>query len=160
VQTDTIRLGGQLGGEIYFFEETDITLVGAADESNTAASVHAIKDYIQNRPVPNLEELNDTKELANATEGQVPSWDAANSKWVPYSVSAALSGLTDVTLTTPADGQVLTYKTDHWESQTPDTYTKAEVDAKVAVPAKVVAISAADYNALVTKDPNTLYVLT
>jgi hypothetical protein len=41
-----------------------------------------------------------------------------------------------------------------------DAYTKAEVDAKVGVPAKIVAISAADYNALATKDPNTLYVLT
>jgi hypothetical protein len=41
-----------------------------------------------------------------------------------------------------------------------DAYTKAEVDAKVAVPAKIVAISAANYNALGTKDPNTLYVLT
>ena len=79
---------------------------------------------------------------------------------MPYSVSAALSGLTDVTLTTPADGQVLTYKTDHWENHTPDTYTKAEVDAKVGVPAKIVALSAADYNALATKDPQTLYVLT
>jgi hypothetical protein len=28
------------------------------------------------------------------------------------------------------------------------------------VPAKIVAISAANYNALGTKDPNTLYVLT
>ena len=77
-------------------------------------------------------------------------------------VPTNLSELGDVTVATPTDGQVLTYKTDHWENQTivTDTYTKAEVDAKVGVPAKIVAISATDYNALATKDPQTLYVLT
>ena len=94
---------------------------------------------------------NPTRRTGAITGGTQPGLDA---------IIEDLGGLSDVTLSSPADGQVLTYKTDHWENHTPDTYTKAEVDAKVGVPAKIVALSAADYNALATKDPQTLYVLT
>ena len=159
VKTGTVKFGDPYG-EITGVENLDLDATDPADESTFVPSVWAVKEYVKDRPKPFLEELDDCVDLGTATNGQVPSWDAANNKWVPYSVSAALSGLTDVTLTTPADGQVLTYKTDHWENHTPDTYTKAEVDAKVGVPAKIVALSAADYNALATKDPQTLYVLT
>ena len=159
VKTGTVKFGDPYG-EITGVENLDLDATDPADESTFVPSVWAVKEYVKDRPKPFLEELDDCVDLGTATNGQVPSWDAANNKWVPYSVSAALSGLTDVTLTTPADGQVLTYKTDHWENHTPDTYTKAEVDAKVGVSAKIVALSAADYNALATKDPQTLYVLT
>ena len=90
VQTDTIRLGGQLGGEIYYFEEVDLASVDPADDGNTAASVYAIKEYIKNQPIPFLEELEDCKELATAEDGQVPVWSDANSRWEPKSLTTPI----------------------------------------------------------------------
>jgi hypothetical protein len=60
---------------------------------------------------------------------------------------SGLDSLSDVTVATPTDGQVLQYSTanSQWEN-------------KNAV-IKYVALTEAEYNALVTKDPNTLYLV-
>ena len=56
-----------------------------------------------------------------------------------------IGALDDVTITTPKDGQHLVYKTDHWENQ--DSMLQYR------------ALTEAEYNALATKDPNTLYLI-
>ena len=57
------------------------------------------------------------------TDGQVLTWDNANSRWdaaTPSGGSSAINDLTDVTITTPADNEVLAYDngTSEWINQT------------------------------------------
>ena len=58
-----------------------------------------------------------------------------------------LDSLSDVVVATPTDGQVLQYSTanSQWENKD--------------VVIKYVALTEAEYNALATKDPNTLYLV-
>ena len=60
---------------------------------------------------------------------------------------SGLDSLSDVTVATPTDGQVLQYSTanSQWENKD--------------VVIKYVALTEAEYNALTTKDPNTLYLV-
>ena len=91
------------------------------------------------------------------------NWLWTGTAWVKVAAAAATIGqLNDVTVATPTEGQILTYNAagSNWVNTDSPSYTKAEVDAKLGVPAKIVALSTADYNALSVKDPNTLYVLT
>lgn len=89
VEVNTVRLGTG-GGEIYYFEEVDITSVDPADDGNTAASVYAIKEYVKNQPKPFLEELDDCKELGSAADGDVPVWNDANSRWEPAALASPI----------------------------------------------------------------------
>ena len=61
-------------------------------------------------------------------------------------VPNTIGALDDVTVTAPKDGQHLVYKTDHWENQDIQQLQYR-------------AITEAEYNALATKDPNTLYLI-
>jgi microcystin-dependent protein len=125
VSSDTIQIGAirfddvGVGPEITGFADTDFSVTNPSEESSYVPSVYAVKQYISAQPKPFLYELDDCGDLSTATNGQVPSWDATNSKWVPYTVSTALSALTDVDLTTapPANTQVLKFNgtTSKWE---------------------------------------------
>jgi hypothetical protein len=89
------------------------------------------------------------------------SYDPGAAAWVQLGIDA-LAKLSDTNITSPADKQVLVYDATNseWKNQAQDAYTKAEMDLKLTVPAKIVAMTAAAYNALGVKDANTLYVLT
>lgn len=108
VKTGTVKFG-DLYGEITGVESIDLDATDSTDQDTFVPSVWAVKEYVKGQPNPFLEELEDCTDLSTATDGQVPSWDDANSKWVPTTVSAALAGLTDVDLTTtpPTNGQHL-----------------------------------------------------
>ena len=78
-----------------------------ATKDTWVPSCMAVDRYL--RDVIALEDLVDTKELAKATDGQVPVWNDANSRWEPGSSAASLNEMTDVTITTPANGESLVW---------------------------------------------------
>jgi hypothetical protein len=136
----------------------------AANTQRWAASVYAVKDAISSI---NLEDLEDTKELATAVDGDAVIYNGTLNRWeAKQSAVATLANMGDVNIPTPpTDKQVLEYSaTDKkWKAAAaPVTgYTKAEVDKKVADSAvKVRALSKAAYQVLATKDPTTIYLIT
>jgi len=143
VASDTLQIGAVrfddegVGPEITGFADTDFSVAGT-DDASYVPSVYAVKEYINAQPKPFLEELDDCGDLSLALNGQVPSWDAANSKWIPTTVSAALSGLTDVDLATtpPTDGQYLKYNAagTNWIPETPVTALDGLSDVTLATP--------------------------
>ena len=67
------------------------------------------------------------QQLANVSttspaDGQLLAWDAPTSKWGPVdlgAVTVALAGLSDVTISTPSNGEVLTYNGSEWIAAAP-----------------------------------------
>lgn len=64
-----------------------------------------------------LDALSDV-DTTGVADGDALVFDTATTSWVPGSVAIdALNDIADVTITTPADGQVLTYNSGTWENQ-------------------------------------------
>lgn len=64
-----------------------------------------------------LDALSDVA-TSGVNDGDALVYDTATTSWVPGSVAIdALNDINDVTITTPADGQVLTYNSGTWENQ-------------------------------------------
>ena len=152
VASDVLQIGAVrfddvgVGAEIIGFADQGFDQATASEEDQYVPSIYAVKEYVKSRPIPFLEELEDCKELAAATDGQVPAWNDANSRWEPAVPASTIGALDDVTVTTPKDGQHLVYKTDHWENQDVQSLQYR-------------ALTEAEYNAIGTKDPNTLYLI-
>ena len=99
----------------------------------TTSSVNAtLSSYLQNINGESLYDLSNVNSSANPTDGQVLTWDNANSYWTPVSVSSGglqninsenISDLSDVNNTTPSDGQVLTWDNanSYWKPATAAT---------------------------------------
>lgn len=70
---------------------------------------------------------------ANPTEGQVLTYNAATSTWVPRAVATTLGALTDVTESpAPAAGNLLVAVGDGtWTEQANPSYTKAEINTRL-----------------------------
>jgi len=69
------------GGDV--IEEFCLDMDQAISEDSAVPSVQAVKDWVNARPKPNLEELDDCGDLSGVADGEVPTWDAANGKWIP-----------------------------------------------------------------------------
>jgi hypothetical protein len=65
---------------------------------------------------PILGDLNDV-EIYEALDGQALVYDLSADKWVNETPASTLDSLTDTTITTPADGEVLTYDGSDWVNQ-------------------------------------------
>lgn len=65
--------------------------------------------------------LTDVDYTTPPTDGQVLTFSASENKWKPDdgSTVAALDDLTDVDLSTPANGEVLTYRSGEWVNESP-----------------------------------------
>ena len=152
VASDVLQIGAVrfddvgVGPEIIGFADQGFDQATSSEEDQYVPSIYAVKEFVASQPNKFLEELEDCTELAKATDGQVPAWNDANSRWEPTSATSTIDALNDVTVTTPKDGQHLVYKTDHWENQ-----DVQQLQYK--------ALTEAEYNALATKDPNTLYLI-
>ena len=80
---------------------TDLTDKPAIPAAYSATSINALSDVDTATNVP--------------TAGQPLVWNAVSSSWVPGSiVAASLTTLSDVTITSPAPGQVLKYNGSSW----------------------------------------------
>ena len=112
VNTPTVRFPDL--SEIRAVAEADVTTVNPADEGTTVPSVGAMNAAIAAIPAPNLEQLNDTAELATAANGQVPAWSDANSRWEPITPAAGGGSVTisDTAPTNPGGGALWLPKSD------------------------------------------------
>jgi hypothetical protein len=109
--------------------------------------------------IDNLEDV-DTKTAA-PSNGQVLTWNGT--KWIPSAVSVpagSINALTDVdTVTTaPSSNQSLVWNGTNWIPATVVRSSLTGITGATAV-TNCVAISQANYDAIATKDPNTLYVI-
>ena len=99
----------------------------------TTSSVNAtLASYLQNINGESLYDLSNVNSSASPSDGQVLTWDNANSYWTPVSVSSGglqninsenISDLSDVNNATPSDGQVLTWDNanSYWKPATAAT---------------------------------------
>jgi len=72
-----------------------------------------------------LDSLSDT-DISGVADGEALVYDSNTSTWVPVNITVnSIDDVSDVTITTPADGQVLTYNSGTWENQNiviPESY--------------------------------------
>jgi hypothetical protein len=61
--------------------------------------------------------LEDVDNTTPATDGQTLVYRAADQKWHHETAASTVNDLTDTTITTPANGQVLTYQNNKWVNQ-------------------------------------------
>ena len=94
-------------------------------------------------------------------EGDYLSYDATNSLWVKSS-APSVDALTDTNLTGITDGQIMVYDLPNteWVNETP-TFVDSEPTGITGATAVVnmVSMSQVDYDAIVTKDPATVYII-
>ena len=88
----------------------------ATDEALSAAQGKALKDLIDNMPVPSIEELTDVNITDPATD-DILIYDGTEEEWVNTSmpnIPADIDDLQDVVITSPSDDDVLTYDNGEW----------------------------------------------
>jgi hypothetical protein len=101
---------------------TDVTTSGAATGSILSFNSGTGK-WTAGAHTHNLSTLSDVN-TSGIAAGSILKWDTTSSKWIIGSAGAsALTGLSDVTVTSPATGQVLTYNGTKWVNQTPAAST-------------------------------------
>lgn len=121
LDTDEVSEGST---NLYFTDQraVDAVIEGAVDtddieEGSTnlyftdARAISAVGENLA------LDALSDVA-TSGVNDGDALVYDTATTSWVPGSVAIdALNDINDVTITTPADGQVLTYNSGTWENQ-------------------------------------------
>ena len=136
-----------------------------------------ITDESDATPLSDLPDVN----LSSLTDGQILKYDSTNQEWVNANESggsSSLSGLTDVNITSVSDGQILKYdsSSSKWVNGTgggggvsdyEDLTNKPQVNGVTLSGDKdsedlgiVWEGTQAQYDAILTKDPNTTYYIT
>ena len=90
-----------------------------------------------------------SKNHTSATDGQVWTYDSADSKWNPEAAAGGattLDGLTDTTITTPADNQFLRYDGAGWVNESVSVTGASTPDGVTSV-ANLSAFNPRDYGA-------------
>lgn len=130
------------------------------------------------QPTSSIDDLADVDTSTTApTDGQVLTWDQAAGKWEPGSVATSAQGAladtalqptssidaladVDTSTTAPTDGQVLAWN-NTLERFEPTTVVASQTLGITGASAitNIVQLSQANYDAIVTPDANTLYVI-
>lgn len=111
---------------------TDELTSDAADEALSAKQGKVLKGLIDAFSVPTVEQLTDV-EVEDLQSDDILIYDAVEEKWVNASlpsVPESINDLTDVDITSPLNGQILSYDNGSWininSSGASDDYTTTE----------------------------------
>ena len=116
------------GIALYIVKEGFEVINNLTSDSQTdalsAAQGKALKNLIDSFSIPSVEELTDV-EVEDLQSDDILIYDALENKWINSSLPSVpenINDLTDVNISSPVDGQILTYDDGEWKNaNAPDT---------------------------------------